>query len=68
MIRKSTIGTVLLIAMIGAASPAFAQQPRFGARDPHAYAVDPPAARSNILPSETGGGSVGYNWDVEHDE
>jgi hypothetical protein len=67
MIRKSTLGTMLLIAMIGAASPAFAQQTRFGARDPHGYVVDPPAARSNIFPFEAGGGSAGYNWNVEHD-
>ncbi len=67
MIGKSTLGTMLLVAMIGAASPAFAQQTRFGSHDPHAYTVDPPAARSNILPSEMGAGSAGYNWNVEHD-
>jgi hypothetical protein len=68
MIRKSTLGTMLLIAMIGAASPAFAQRVHYGSRDAHGYIVDPPAARSNIAPSETGGGSSGYNWDVEHDD
>lgn len=69
MMRKSTLGTLLLIAMMGAASPAFAQRTHFGSRDVHGYMVDPPAgARSDTLPSATGGGSPGYNWDVEHDE
>lgn len=67
MIRKSTLGTMLLIAMIGAASPAFAQREHFSSRHARSYTVDPPAARSNTFPSATGGGSAGYNWDVEHD-
>lgn len=69
MISKSTIGTMLVVAMIGAASPAFAQREHFGSRDSRAYTVDPPAAaRSNIFPYGTGGGSTGYNWSVEHDQ
>ena len=68
MIKKSTLGAMLLIAMVGAASPAFAQREHFGSRGEHLYNVVPPAVgHSNAFPSDTGGGSAGYNWSVEHD-
>jgi hypothetical protein len=69
MIKKSALGALLLISMIGVASPAFAQRTHFGSRGEHTYDFVPPASgRSNLSPYATGGGSPGYNWRVEHDE
>ncbi|HVU87669.1 MAG TPA: hypothetical protein VHD36_10135 [Pirellulales bacterium] len=68
MIKKSALGVLLLLSVIGVASPAFAQTTHFGSRGAHGYVVDPPAGqRSDTFPSATGGGSAGYNWSVEHD-
>jgi hypothetical protein len=69
MIKKSALGALLLISMVGIASPAFAQRTHFGSRGEHAYSFVPPAgARSDLSPYATGGGSPGYNWRIEHDE
>jgi len=68
MIKKSALGALLLISMVGVGSPAFAQMGHFDSRGAHGYVVDPPAGqRSDTVPSATGGGSAGYNWTVEHD-
>jgi hypothetical protein len=68
MVKKSALGALLLISMIGVASPAFAQRAHFDTRGAHGYVVGPPAGqRSDTFPSATGGGSAGYNWTVEHD-
>jgi hypothetical protein len=69
MIKKSAFGALLLISMVGAVSPALAQRAHFNSRGTYGYVVDPPSGqRSDTFPSATGGGSAGYNWDVEHDE
>lgn len=68
MIKKPALGVLLLLSVIGVASPAFAQTTHYSSRGAHGYVVDPPAGqRSDTFPSATGGGSAGYNWSVEHD-
>ena len=69
MIKKSALGVLLLLSVIGVASPAFAQTTHFGSRGAHGYVVDPPAGKrirdASFCYGE--GGSAGYNWSVEHD-
>lgn len=72
MISKSKLGAITFIAAIGLASPAFAQMQgsALGA-DPgshHAFTLvaNPPDYGSqNYAPSQSGGGSGGYNRKIE---
>ncbi len=68
MIKKSVLGALLLISVVGVGSSAFAQRADFGSRGAHGYVIAPHLGqRSDTFPSATGGGSAGYNWTVEHD-
>jgi hypothetical protein len=76
MISNSKLGAIGLIAAIGLASPAFAQTQASAigkgpAGDPgsrHAFilvANPPNYGQRNYAPSQSGGGSSGYNRELE---
>lgn len=59
---------VIAVAAAGIAAPAFAQSfdPRFGA---NAYAMVPAGDGGSALhPAATGGGSIGYNETLRHNQ
>jgi hypothetical protein len=66
MITKSTLALALAIAMLGVAAPAFAQSPQT-AMNWNQPAQTRHIGRNADNPALTGGGSPGYNIDVQTD-
>lgn len=65
MITKSKVGVLLTLAMLGMASPAFAQSPAAGWYAPAQSRQIGQSAAEN--PALTGGGSTGYNVTMSTD-
>jgi hypothetical protein len=74
MLSKSKLAIVAALLAASIATPALARESHYGAATRYsgrqAFAMVPRGALAgnSIYPGATGGGSVGYNWALEHDE